>query len=231
MYRPADNLRPHQSSLLLAAIASLVLWVVPFFGFILLPLQYLNTHLHEFSHAFVAMVTGGPVEYIHVFSNGSGVTLAGGSPVLVSSAGYLGATIIGACIIRFSSEAKGATLMLRLTGVFLAFSMIFWVRGDLVGVVSGIFWTAALFAIPHLAKEKALVFIAQLIGMQQCLASVQALYILLNISAYGGDSDAQNMAGYTNVPAMFWALLWGGLGIAAVVVTLRSAWNPRLRSM
>lgn len=227
MQSPAQSqLKPHQATLLLSAIASLILWVVPIFGFILLPLQYLNTHLHEFSHAFIAMITGGPVEYIHVFSNGSGITLAGGSPWLVSSAGYLGATVIGALMIRFGGTERGASIVLRVIGAVLAFSMIFWVRGDVVGVVSGLLWIAFLFALPHMLKARSLVFVVQLLGMQQCLASVQALYILFNISAYGGQSDAQNMAGFTGIPALVWATLWGVVGVAAVLLTLRSAWTP-----
>jgi hypothetical protein len=224
---PQSELKPHQSSLILAGLASLILWVVPVFGFILLPLQYLNTHLHEFSHALIAALTGGPVDHIQVFANGSGVTLAGGSPILVSSAGYIGATILGGLMIRFGGTERGAAIVLRATGAILAFSLLFWVRGDLVGVLSGILWTLALFAAPHFMQGRPLVFTAQLVGMQQCLASVQALYILYNISAYGGQSDAANMASYTGVPAIFWALLWGVIGLGAVLMTLRSSWNPK----
>jgi hypothetical protein len=223
-----SSLKPHQTTLMIAALVSLLLWIVPVFGFVLLPLQYLNTHLHEFSHAFMAILTGGNVENIHVYAAGNGVTLASGSPFLVSSAGYVGAVILGALTIWFGRTEKGASVILRVLAVLLVFSFIFWVRGDSVGVISGIFWIAVLLGLPAILKGSQLVFAAQFIGMQQCLAAVQALYVLLNISAYGGQSDAQNMANFTGVPAMFWAILWGGIGIAAFYVTLRASWSNRL---
>ncbi len=226
---PTGRLKPHQASILIAAGVSLLLWAIPVFGFVLLPLQYLNTHLHEFSHAFVGIVTGAEVGPIRVFANGSGVTLvAGGSPVLVSSAGYIGATIIGALVILFGRTERGAEITLRSVAVVLVLSFAFWVRGDLIGVVSGIFWIGALLWLPSVLKGKNLVLLAQFIGMQQCLASIQALYILLKISVYPDvASDAGNMAKITGVPAMVWAVLWGMIGLGTLYVTLRAAWGQR----
>jgi hypothetical protein len=222
------KLEGHQVTLLVAALISLVLWVVPYFGFALLPLVYLNTHLHEFSHALVAALSGGDVGTIHVFANGSGVTMASGSPILVNAAGYLGATIIGGLMILGSRTERGAAITLRTIAVVLLFSLVFWVRGDLVGVVSGFAWMILLFALPSMTKGRNLVFVAQLLGMQQCLASVQALYVLFRISAYGEPrSDAGNMAQYTGIPAIFWAMLWGAIGLGVLYATLRSAWKVR----
>jgi len=225
-----SKLQAHQATLLVAALASLLLWTIPFFGLVLLPLQYLNTHIHEFSHAFVAILTGGQVDTIHVYSNGSGVTLiAGGSPLLTNSAGYLGATIIGGLIIVFSRTEKGAGLTMRAIACLLLFSFVFWVRGDIVGLVSGVAWIALLFALPAKIRGRNLVFLAQFIGMQQCLESLQALYVQFKVSAYPVEigSDAGNMAQFTGVPAMFWAVLWGAIGLGVLFVTLRFAWrNP-----
>src|SRR5690348_9171182 len=106
--RAGQPLRPHQNTLVIAAVVSLLLWIMPVFGYILLPLQYLNTHLHEFSHALVAIATGGSVDTIKVFSDGSGVTYASGVDILVNSAGYIGATIIGGLMIVFSRTERGA---------------------------------------------------------------------------------------------------------------------------
>jgi len=226
----SGKLQQHQVTLIAAAIVSLVFWVVPQLGFILLPLQYLNTHLHEFSHTIVATVTGGEVFNIHVFANGSGVTLiAGGSPILTSSAGYLGATIIGGLMILFSRSEKSARLTLWTIAGILLFSFIFWVRGDLVGIVSGLVWIALLSGIPFCVKGRNLVFIAQFLGMQQCLESVQALYVQFKVSAYPVEvaSDAGNMAQYTHIPEIFWAVLWGAIGLSVLYLTLRSAWKTR----
>ena len=223
------RLQAHQATLVAAAVVSLVFWVIPQLAFVLLPLQYLNTHLHEFSHAIVGTATGGDVLNIHVFARGGGVTpIAGGSMILTSSAGYPGATIIGGLMILLGRGERSAKLVLWSIGCILLFSTIFWVRGDVVGFTAGLIWMAVLFGLPFLVKGRNLVFAAQFLGMQQCLASVQSLYILLRVSAYPGmQSDADNLAQYTHVPAMFWALLWALIGIGVLFVTLRSAWRNR----
>lgn len=225
----SSSLKPHQASLVIAGFISLLLWVIPYFGFVLLPIQYLNTHLHEFCHAFMAMITGGEVAYIHVYAGGNGVTLASGSPFLVNPAGYIGAVIIGALMIWFGRTERGAAIAFRVLAVPMVFSFIFWIRGDLVGIISGIFWLAVMAGLPAIVKGKHLVFAAQFLGMQQCLQSVQALYILFHISAYsGGHSDAQNMAQFSGIPALFWAILWGMIGLGTFFVTLRASWSNRL---
>lgn len=222
-------IKTHQTTLMVAALVSLLLWIVPFFGFILLPLQYLNTHLHEFSHALMGILTGGDVANIHVFGNGSGVTLiGGGSPYLVDSAGYVGATIIGALMIWFSRSERGAAITLRVIACLLLFSFVFWVRGDVVGFVAGLFWLGLLAVLPSVLKGRQLVFVGQLLGMQQCVASMQALYVLLRISVYPGiPNDAANMSTATGVPAIVWALTWGAIGLGTLYVTLRAAWISR----
>lgn len=230
MAQARAQLRPHQSSLIWAGIAALVMWVVPYFGLLLLPLQYLNTHLHEFCHAFAAVLSGGSVAWIKVFAGGGGLTLSTGSPYLVSSAGYLGATIIGALLIRFSVTERGAAIALRLVAILMLFSMIFWVRGDWVGGISGLMWPALLFVLAHYLKDRAVVFAAQFLGMLLCLSSVQSLYELVQITTYtSSHSDAGNMQRYTGIPAIFWAVLWSLIGLAAVLLTLRSAWKPQAR--
>lgn len=225
-YGSPPPLKPHQNTLTVAALVSLLLWVVPFFGLVLLPLQYLNTHLHEFCHALAAVATGGQVDYIHVFGSGGGVTLGSGNPYAVDPAGYLGATIIGALMILSSRTERGAAITLRTVGVVLSLSLLLWVRGDLVGIVSGLAWIACLFALPVKVKGRNLVFVAQLLGIQQCLSSIQSLYILFRISAFGGaQSDAAIMAQDTGIPALFWAVLWGLIGLGALYATLRVAWS------
>src|SRR5688572_3849635 len=144
---------------LLASLTSLILWAVPGAGMILLPLELLNTHIHEFCHAFVALATGGDVAYIKVFSSASGVTpVRGGSPILMASAGYVGAAVLGGLVLMFSrSDRSARNVLLCLAGV-LTLSMVFWVRGDIAGVASGLLWIFLLFAMGKGLKGDALVF-------------------------------------------------------------------------
>ena len=161
---------------LLAALASLALWALPGAGLVLLPLELLNTHIHEFCHAVVALATGGQVGYIRVLSTGDGVTpVLGGNAILTASAGYVGAAILGGLMLLSTRTEKGARTALMIAAFALTLSMTLWVRGDIAGVASGLLWIFLLFAMARGLKGDTLIFAAQFIGIQQCLRTVQSL--------------------------------------------------------
>lgn len=220
-------LKPHQSAILAAAAASLAIWAIPPIHPLLLPVTYLDTHLHELSHALAGLATGGQPEKIVVEADGNGFTpTLGGNVLILASAGYTGASLIGAATIYFSRSEKGARNMLRFLAAILALSMLLWVRGDVVGVVSGIGWIAGLAALSIWLKGKSLVFAAQFLGLQQCLNAIQAVYILLGLSAFTeAHSDASILQDATHIPALFWAILWCAISVALITATLRRAWR------
>lgn len=217
---------PHQQAILAAGLASLIVWAIPFLQKVMLPLQYLNTHLHEMSHALAGEASGGSVEHIKVLASGDGVTpIAGGSNWLIGPAGYVGAAIIGAAVIWFSRTDRSAQVTLRVLALLLGLSMVLWVRGDFVGVISGIGWVASLLAASTFLKGGQLLFAAQFVGLQQCLNSIQSVYVLLNLSTFTDThSDALVMQKNTGIPAFAWALAWCAVSLILVLVSLRRAW-------
>lgn len=221
-------MRPHQSALLLAAVVSLLGYFVPPVAAVLLPLRYLNTHLHELGHALAAIATGGSPQFIKVFGDGSGVTpVAGGFLPLVASAGYLGAAAAGAAIVYAMRSEVGARRALGITGFALAASMVLFVRGDGVGIVSGLAWAAALIAASRTLRGSALQFTAGLVGLQQGLNALRSLCELFQITTQSEiHSDAGLMQSSTLIPAVVWAALWGVCGLAVVGLTVRRAWGP-----
>ena len=225
------TLRRDQSSLLVASLVSVVLWATPDLRLFALPLIYLNTHIHELCHAVTALVTGGHVEHIVVLADGSGSTpVMGGSLFLTASAGYVGSAIVGGALLAFSRTAKQASSMIWLTFVFLVASLFLFVRGDLLGVGSGVFWILALGVMAKKLTGQNVVFAAQFLGIQLALTSLQAMLVLLKVtSATETHSDAQILQSVTGVPAMAWALGWSGLGLVVVATALVSAWKPSVR--
>ncbi|RYG23629.1 hypothetical protein EON82_13450 [bacterium] len=222
-------MRPHQIALILAAVVSLVGMVFPPVEAMLLPLRLLSTHIHELGHALAALGTGGTPQFIKVFGNGSGVTpVAGGFLPLVASAGYLGAAAAGAAVVYAMRTEQGARRALGITGFALAASLILFVRGDIVGVASGVLWAAVLIAAAKVLRGSWLLFAAGLIGLQQGINSLRSLSELLQITAVSeSHSDARLMQQITYVPAMVWAALWGVCGLAVIALTVRRAWAPR----
>jgi hypothetical protein len=219
---------PTNRNLLLAAGGlSVVLWAVPVLGLVTLPLIFLNTHLHELCHALAGVLTGGRIGHIVVHSTGGGVTLiAGGIPLIYASAGYVGAAMVGALMIARGSKPSGAKSTLMVLAVLLALGMLLWVRGDLVGILTGGFWVLLLALFSRKLEGPNAVFAAQFLGMQQCLMAVQSLWVLLQVSTVPQVSnDAKNLQEITGLPAVLWAVLWTLIGLMAMGASLRSAWK------
>ena len=220
------SLQPHQTALLAAVAVAIVGSLVPPVRFLFIPLIYLNTHLHEMSHAIVAMITGGQVVGINVNCDGSGATpVLGGIMVLVASAGYMGSSLIGAAMIAYGVTPNRARTALGIVGALLAVSMLLWVRHDIVGVISGLFWMVALGLGAALLRGNAALFVCQLIGLEQCFNSISAVYDLLKISVFTEvHSDASIMQSVTLIPAPVWAGFWCLFSLILVGFTVRRSW-------
>lgn len=220
-------MKAEQNALLAAGVFLLAGWLVPPLHFLTLPLQLLYTHLHEMGHAIAAMVTGGSEITIRVFGNGSGVTSSlGGIYLLISPAGYVGATAMGAGILALATNAKGARTALLAVAAMLAFTVLFWLRGDAVGLVTAFGYILLLSGLAMFTKGLTAVFLAQLVGLQLCLASLQSVLSLLNIGAVWSDrNDSQLLAAETGIPALFWAFLWSAVSITILYWAVRRSWT------
>jgi len=216
--------RRKSNPLWVAGAILLLLWIIPFGGLVLLPLQYLNTHIHELSHAVAALASGGQGMNISVFPDGSGVTqFQGGWTILVAPAGYVGATIVGASLILAGRTAQNARKALYALAVVLALGLLLWVRNAL-GFGTGIVYFAGVLLLAKNLSDDHVRIASQFLGLHQCVASAQALLVLLNINTFGHQqNDAAILAQATGVPAIVWAGSWALVSAAVVVTALRRA--------
>jgi hypothetical protein len=205
---------------------------VPIFRFLLTPLIYFNTHIHELCHALMGMATGGYVDRIVVESNGNGHALiGGGNLVLTASAGYVGSAIVGAIMIAGAKNGRGARAMLLAAAAFLAISMVLFVRGDTVGVISGIVWVAGLALAGLRLTVDWRMFAAQFVGVQLCLTSAHAFLALLQLSMSSeAMTDAETLKRVTHIPGILWAVGWLAVSAVAVGLALRRAWKGSNRT-
>ncbi|CAN5505169.1 hypothetical protein BH11ARM2_BH11ARM2_12200 [soil metagenome] len=207
----------------MAAVLIVSANLVPGLRLLLLPLTYLNTHIHELCHALVAWGTGGQPQYILVRVDGSGVTpTAGGFTALIASAGYLGATFVGAgLILAARKEGTARNAIYALFGA-LALGGLLLVRGDVVGIVTLFLWLGILFAIARKADGLWICRIAGGLGAMQCLNGMRSLGDLWQVTTSGDvQSDAGIMQSVTGLPAIFWSLLWAVAGAAICFAALR----------
>ncbi|MBC8136977.1 MAG: M50 family metallopeptidase [Fibrella sp.] len=223
-----DNLPGVRSlqHLIIAALITAGLYFVPYLGWVTYPIRLFVTFIHEGAHALAAVITGGHVQSLVIRPDGSGVTWsAGGFGILVSSAGYLGATLFGALLVAALRRGIAAKSLLLATGVLIGLMTIGWVRPPDVtelgnfglSVFAGIALSVALVFGGLRLPERSAAFAVSFLGVQCILNALFDLNTLLSISVAGGtQSDAGNMARMTLIPAPVWAVLW--IAVAAFML-------------
>ncbi len=222
----------------LSLIAVITLWWTP----LLFPFRIFTTTVHEASHALVAMLTGGQVVGFEVNPNGSGLTFTrGGWGILVSSAGYLGSTILGGLMLIWAKFEKGRRrLLYGLTGG-LVFVLIFFVLNifnlftqgvhrdfltfGLVGLVGALFGLVA-----YKGPDLVVTFFVYVTALLSTLYAVTDLINLVFItsSPFNGHNDAKNLEGYTGIPAVIWAVLWSLVAGFIIWQTFRAIFRRQL---
>ena len=219
MPKDKDSLR----FLLIASALSVILWFIPFAGFIVYPFRLFVTFIHEGGHALMALLTFGSVENVHIYANASGVTLVrGGLPLLVSSAGYLSSTIYGASLLMMCKQGSNAKAVLTITAAAILGLTAFFISG-VFGWVTGILLAVGLIFVALAASARAAHFFLSFLAVQCCLNAIYDLQTLFVISATSqAHSDAVNMQHLTHVPALFWALVWIGFSVIVLGWALRS---------
>lgn len=242
-YKLADDARPQVSLLLAATAVSVGVWIVSWFvpaaAYLVYPLQLFATFVHESSHALATILTGNTVMSLTVSPDTSGAVWSqssGMSSLLISSAGYLGATGFGILLLawmRFGWSSRWALyiasgLVAAMTVVF-GFITPFWnllanvTFGSVVfTVISGAVLSAGLFAVARFASAKWVDFALAFLAVQCLLNAFFSLKDLFVIASAGSQpTDAANMAAATGIPSLIWVLLWIVISVVMIALGLR----------
>jgi hypothetical protein len=242
-YKLAADTKPQVTLLLAATVISVALWFIalfmPLVGYIVYPLQLFATFVHEGSHALLTLLTGNSVMSMTVSPDGSGVVWSqatGLSALLISSAGYLGATAFGVALLAWIRYGYSSRLALYISAGFVGVMTIvfgflapFWhllanvtFLSVVFTVFSGAVLTIGLAAIAKFAKPKWVNFALAFLAVQCLLNAFFSLKDLFFISALSNQTtDAANMAVATGIPALFWVLVWIGISLVMITVGMR----------
>ena len=180
----------------------------------LYPITLLVTFLHEFGHAFGALISGGKVLSIQINKDGSGLTTSqGGWENLILIGGYLGSIIFGNLMFVFGVRMpRVSRFVLILLAICMAVSAIVWFSTASTSVML-IAFAAVLFYV----SEKTIwqPEILMLLGLL-CIA-----YIIQDFNA-GSSSDIQKFAQNTwiNSPTV-WMFIWGILACTITFLNVR----------
>ncbi|MBF2078492.1 MAG: M50 family metallopeptidase [Synechococcales cyanobacterium T60_A2020_003] len=212
--------------LIIAAIATIVLWQIPFGNYILYPFTILATWFHEMGHGLMAMLLGGNFEKLLIFPNGSGIAMHSGSlflgrlgQALVNAAGPMGPPVAGAALILLSRGRSSTRTGLLVLGAVLLISTLIWVR-SLFGWVAIPLLGLSILAIALNSKPWLQAFAIQFLGVQACISTYhQVNYLFTEKAVINGQmmlSDSGQIAQALFLPYWF----WGGLMAVASLIIL-----------
>jgi hypothetical protein len=221
--------RPIGNWLWLAIAVSLLVSLTPWAGVLLYPFKLFTTWVHEGSHALMTVLVGGRVTSITIAPDTSGLTLslvpasrvAGG---LVTSAGYLGAAVVGCLLMAATRIEKWAQVILLTLGALMLFTLVIWMR-NLFGIAVVLAWGVALMTLARKGTGNAARFLLSLLAIQVALNAVYDIRVLFLVDR--GGSDAVTMARLFLLPAWMWATAWMLTSVAMLAATL---WMTRGRS-
>jgi hypothetical protein len=181
---------------------------------ILRPINLFVTYLHEFGHAFGAIISGGDVVSLQVNGDGSGVTTTrGGSRQLIIMGGYIGSAIFGNLLFLIGARWPKAA---QFTTYILALSM----------AVAAIIWFNSIFTTTFLLVfGVALYFIANKTNLDRdilmFLGLASIIYIIQDFNV-GPTSDLQMYAEeMVFIPHQIWMYIWLGIVVVLTFFNLR----------
>jgi hypothetical protein len=228
--------------LVVALLASLVLWNVPY-GFVALyPFKIFATWLHESSHALAMAVLGVGVDRLEIFRDTSGLAhpAAAASPLaqaIISSAGYMGTAFFGALFLVAGRTERGARFILAGVGLAMAATVVLAVR-NVFGVAAVGGFALALLGLARWGSPRLGGFVLQFLAAQSCVNAVLDIRVLYGstLTVDGQPravSDADAVAAVLGGPAALWATLWllWSFGLFYVALRwLRAPAAPRVAS-
>lgn len=221
----AEDAREQVRTLLGATALAIALSFVPYANILLYPFRLFVTFIHEGGHAMAALATGGSVDSLRVYADGSGEVMSryGGwaQGLLISSAGYLGATAYGALLLFLLRRKVAERIILCATAGFILFMSLRYGFGSLFTLGWGVVLAGALLLAAKHAGEKVSNFVLSFVAVQCVLNALFDLRTLLHLSTplqAPIHTDAVNMANATGIPPLIWAAAW--IGISLVVLRL-----------
>jgi hypothetical protein len=186
-----------------------------------IPFNWLESYFHEVSHGIAAMLTGGEVLRIQLFTNGAGLcTTQGGISFVISFAGYAGATLCGWGIYKLASAHKKIAQIFSISlFLLLLSSIVFWGRDLLTWFILGVLACLFLLTI-KLHKTYYLQRLMQLIGLLILLNSLSSPSYLLDGRHLG---DGAALASITYIPELIWVFIWFSIALLALYSLYKTA--------
>jgi hypothetical protein len=220
--------------LILSAVATLLLYNIPFLGRVLArPLVLLSTVAHEMGHGLTTLLLGGRFLRFEMWANGSGIAvidLTGMGRIrqgLTLAGGLVGPAVAAAVCFFLGRSGQGARACLLGLGVFLFLVEIALVR-NLFGFVFVGLLAAACFLAARMTPDRAQLAVI-FVGVQLALSvfsRADYLFTRAVVNPSGSyPSDVMRMQHALFLPYWFWGALCGAVSVAVLVWGVALFWR------
>lgn len=180
------------------------------------------TIAHEGGHALIAVLTGRKLTGVRLHSDTSGLTLSRGRPsgpgmAFTLLAGYVAPSMLG--LLGAWLLAEGRITLLLWLAVVLLLAMLVMIRNG-YGIVAVVATGAAVFTVSWFASAQVQAIFAYLGVWFLLIGGVRPIGELQRLRWRGRlpDSDADQLARVTHLPAIFWVGLFGVVTVLTLAV-------------
>ncbi|OAB40836.1 M50 family metallopeptidase [Paenibacillus glacialis] len=181
----------------------------------LIPFSYVfrtvDTMIHEFGHAVLTLLTSGRVLAIQLNADHSGstysTTTSTWSSMLVGFAGYTLASLCAVLLFYWMSKRREKWGLVLLTTIAVVMLIMYVHQGY------GVFWLVGFIVLNivmmYLPPAVHNIYYGLLAFLTLEESVLGPFYLVIHsITGKGRAGDASNLASWTSVPAVFWALLF-----------------------
>lgn len=222
------------------ALISVVLSSLPIVHYVFLPFEFFTTFIHEGSHAIASLIMGESVDIIVINPDTSGYMQHSVSSSIfaqgfISSAGYIGAAMVGGILIVLSSYKNTSRFLLLALGILFLVAIVLYVRDVFTLVISAGF-SAALFLLATKGSDNLCYFGLNFLAVQCALNSLTDVMTLVKLSLGArasawsvGHSDAEAVAQMLWLPAIVWSILWVLISLMILFYALKTSSRIRAR--
>jgi len=193
---------------------------------LLFPFEVITTFLHEISHAFGFLLTGGSVIELNVHPDTSGSLPGyGGSKFFIFSSGYIGSCIFGAMLYLSAAKTDLDRWILAFFGTGIL-ALTFFLNGNEFAWISGILIMVVSLAIAKFAPKIFCDFLIRFIGLTSMLFPVYDVYQTV-VRNPGVRSDAAMLAEAVGGSTVMWGWLW--IIVSVIVIGLTVRWSLKTK--
>jgi hypothetical protein len=210
------HLRHSNTALMLALMATVLLWNLPYGQYALYPFKIFATWLHESSHGVLMLITGAGFDHIQIYPDGSGLAyprheVTALAQAAISSAGYVGTAFFGALFLVLGRTPRRVRMVLVGLAAIMALTAVVWVQ-NAFGIAAVLLGAGTLAFIGWSAPPRVVTFLLNFIAAQACINAVLDIRVLFGasmlVNGQPARSDAHTMSAVIGGAPSLWATVW-----------------------